>query len=347
MSDEFTDGQIERAWEPAEEVVMPRVIAEYPGLQPEDIGVLIALLLREPGKPASVLALSAEFQALGWRMGASRLRGVMDRLKKAGHVRQERSYDKELKRPVWGFQVYRNPANNRQYVDQALSASSQVAPIGGFPTDPVIEKTFETSKTNVCAGQADRLVSNGSAPIGGFPTDPKTDVSAGQADRAEFGGSGAHPPHPPEEEDSSSPYPLTGPVGSLPSQREEEAEEFSSGEIREAEGFLQQMKRWQAGGATARKNAPRLLRVMRQQGWPSLAEMDEEHRGLLEAGIFRNTGGAKSWNRCLPGWIDDLRLYSTAKAGGSAQGAGGRERCPDHPARYRTGCLDCALSVPA
>ncbi|MEV5526375.1 hypothetical protein [Streptomyces prunicolor] len=25
----------------------------------------------------------------------------------------------------------------------------------------------------------------------------------------------------------------------------------------------------------------------------------------------------------------------------------GRERCPDHPARYRRGCMDCALAVPA
>lgn len=27
--------------------------------------------------------------------------------------------------------------------------------------------------------------------------------------------------------------------------------------------------------------------------------------------------------------------------------ASGPERCPDHPARYRDGCLDCALAVPA
>ena len=27
--------------------------------------------------------------------------------------------------------------------------------------------------------------------------------------------------------------------------------------------------------------------------------------------------------------------------------AGGRERCPDHPARYRRGCVECALAVPA
>ncbi|MFE2945234.1 helix-turn-helix domain-containing protein [Streptomyces sp. NPDC059255] len=27
-------------------------------------------------------------------------------------------------------------------------------------------------------------------------------------------------------------------------------------------------------------------------------------------------------------------------------GGGGRERCPDHPARYRDGCMDCAMAVP-
>jgi hypothetical protein len=30
----------------------------------------------------------------------------------------------------------------------------------------------------------------------------------------------------------------------------------------------------------------------------------------------------------------------------SPAGAGGRERCPVHPARYRVGCMDCALAVP-
>lgn len=121
----------------------------------------------------------------------------------------------------------------------------------------------------------------------------------------------AAPPHPPEGEDSSSPYPLTAPGGALPSQREEEG--FPQEETAAAARFLQQMKRWQAGAATARKCAPRLLRAMRAQGWPALAELDEEHLGLLEAEILKNTGGAVSWSRCLPGWVDDLRLYERVK----------------------------------
>ncbi|MEU5668386.1 hypothetical protein [Streptomyces longwoodensis] len=52
---------------------------------------------------------------------------------------------------------------------------------------------------------------------------------------------------------------------------------------------------------------------MRAQGWPQLTEMDPAHRALLEAEIFKNTGGATSWVKCLPGWVDDLRLYTAVK----------------------------------
>lgn len=155
------------------------------------------------------------------------------------------------------------------------------------------------------------------------------------------------PPHPPEEVDTSSPYPLTGTKGGVPPQKEE-GPEFLPEEICQAEVFLQQMKRWQAGAATARKCAPRLLRVLRTQGWPALADLDDELRAQLEAEIFRNTGGARSWVKCLPGWIEDLRLYERVRSRqGSAPGADGRERCPDHPSRYRAGCMECAMNVPA
>ncbi|MFD9099051.1 hypothetical protein [Streptomyces collinus] len=33
-------------------------------------------------------------------------------------------------------------------------------------------------------------------------------------------------------------------------------------------------------------------------------------------------------------------------AGRSHDGLSGLERCPDHPARYRKGCMDCAMTVP-
>ncbi|NEA14261.1 hypothetical protein [Streptomyces halstedii] len=51
----------------------------------------------------------------------------------------------------------------------------------------------------------------------------------------------------------------------------------------------------------------------------------------------------------VQGWEDLVKhLSKNQPKAGPGQGAGGREeRCPDHPARYRRGCLDCALAVPA
>jgi hypothetical protein len=98
------------------------------------------------------------------------------------------------------------------------------------------------------------------------------------------------------------------------------------------------MQRWQAGRVTARRCAPRLLRAMRSQGWPRLAGMDDAHRHALEAEIFKNTGGATSWTKCLPGWVDDLRLYTvvrprTAPAPGSSA----------RPAMASVVAADCSL----
>ncbi|URN10957.1 hypothetical protein LUW77_00220 [Streptomyces radiopugnans] len=111
------------------------MLAHKPGLQPEDYEVLIRLLLRDPGLPSGILALSEEFQASGWKTGASRLRGVVQRLKKAYHVRHTQAgYGPATGRPRWEFAVYRNPANNPQYVGQGLDAASQVSPMVRKPT---------------------------------------------------------------------------------------------------------------------------------------------------------------------------------------------------------------------
>src|SRR5690349_8523954 len=104
--EDFLGAQVRRAWEPPEEVVVPAPLAYSPDLQPEDYGVLLRLLLRDPGLPSSVQALSKEFQASGWKMGDTRLRGVMKRLRKAGHVLRKRDgYDPTTGRPTWAFAV--------------------------------------------------------------------------------------------------------------------------------------------------------------------------------------------------------------------------------------------------
>ncbi|WP_406363797.1 hypothetical protein OID55_41880 (plasmid) [Streptomyces sp. NBC_00715] len=195
---EFAGSTIERAWEPPEEVVVPFPLAYHPILQPEDYGVLIRLLLRDPGKPSSTAALAAEFQASGWKMGDSRLRGVMARLKKAGNVRRGRDgYDPATGRPKWAFAVYRNPANNPDHVSHDTHAAPQVRPIRWNPTDRAQTPRSDALESNVSAGQSDPLKSNGS-DSGTLDSDAlESNVSAGQSDPLKSNGSKVFPPHSP------------------------------------------------------------------------------------------------------------------------------------------------------
>ncbi|GHJ18881.1 hypothetical protein [Streptomyces albus] len=309
---EFDNSVFERAWEPPEEVVLRRELVRTPGLQPEDVGVLSELLLRDPRLPSTMEAIRKDLQMrLGWKMGKDRYKAIAARLTRAGHMARIPAYDSATQRPTWVTRVYRNPANNEQYVDLGITASMQVGAEVRETRDPADGQPSESRETRVSAGQGRSAGNPRSGAEVRETRDPADDVFAGQGRKAGNPQLGAPPPHPPEGEDSSSPYPLTAPGGVLPSQREEEG--FTQEETAAAARFLQQMKRWQAGAATARKCAPRLLRAMRAQGWPALAALDEEHLGLLEAEILKNTGGAVSWSRCLPGWVDDLRLYERVK----------------------------------
>ncbi|MCC9311965.1 hypothetical protein LN042_33725 [Kitasatospora sp. RB6PN24] len=195
---EFESSSIERAWERPEEVVVPYALAYSPHLQPEDYGVLIRLLLRDPEQPSGVLALAREFQASGWRMGASRLRGVLGRLQKAGHVSHERDgYDQETSRPKWRFRVYRNPANNSAYVSRGTVAASQVSPTVRNPTRRGAQVGSEGAISNICASQADGAVFNTSGFDGAVSDTSETNMCSGQADGAVSNTSAPSPPHPP------------------------------------------------------------------------------------------------------------------------------------------------------
>ncbi|MEV5177132.1 hypothetical protein AB0L10_40100 [Streptomyces flaveolus] len=306
---DFGASYLERGWEPPEEVVLRRELVRTPGLQPEDIGVLSELLLRDPRLPSTMEAIRQDLQAQGWKMGKDRYNAIQARLTKAGHLARVPVYDPATQRPTWATRVYRNPANNEQYVDLGIAASQQVSAEVRETRD---SQPSGSRKTRVSPGQS-RIAENPQSGAGSRKTrDPETRVSPGQSRNAENPRSVLPPPHPPEgEEDSSSPNPLTDPARSLPAQRDQQqAPEFSAEELREASEFLQRMQRWQAGASTARRCAPKLLRAMRAQGWPALGGMDTAHRALLEADIFKNTGGAASWTKCLPGWVEDLRLYA-------------------------------------
>lgn len=339
MTEEFSGAAFGRAHEAPEEVVIGRAVAETQGLQPEDLGVLVYLLLLSQGHLAAAKDLAEGMRGLGWKMSIDRFEVIAKRLMQTGHLNRESVFDAKTKRPQWRYLAYRNPANNPEYVNTGAGELSQVSgEIGENPVSQTLEAS-EPGENPVSQGQR----RNREIPDFGKSPSRQDDIPAGHGRNREIPGSLPHPPHPPEEEDSSSPYPLTRTSSAV----QQQDDQFTAEELAAAAAFLQQMKRWQAGAATARRCAPRLLRTLRKQGWPSLAELGEEQTALLETEILKNTGGAKSWTKCLPGWVEDLRLYDRVRARAAAQGADGRERCPDHPGRYRVGCIDCAMAVPS
>ncbi|WP_432021395.1 hypothetical protein [Streptomyces sp. 1222.5] len=342
---DFGGALFQRAQEAPDDVVVTRPVAETPGLQPEDLGVLVHLLLLPPDAQGAAKDLAAGMRARGWKMSIDRFEVIAKRLTKAGHLLRESVYDPTTKRPQWRYSAYRNPANNPEYVGGGTNALSQVS--GGIGKKPVSEPTgaSETGENPVSPGQSRNRVFPSLEADSGKTRFPLEGVSAGQSRNRGIPGFTSSPPHPPEGEDSSSPNPLPDPARSLPSQREDEAGDVTQDETAAAERFLQEMKRWQAGAATARRCAPRLLRAMRAQGWPALSGLDDEHLVLLEAEIFKNTGGAVSWTKCLPGWVDDLRLYDRVKPRPRAEKLAAMCRKPGHGggAFPANDCPQCAV----
>ena len=290
---DFRAATVERAWEPPEEVVIKAELAYDDALQPEDYGVLIRLLLRDPELPASVAVLSKEWQEAGWKMGDSRLRGVMRRLKKAGHVdHRQVGYDATSGRPKWAFAVYRNPANNPQHMQSSVG-SAQVRPTRGISTDEVAQTLDSALIFNGCAGQADTLKSNASETHLLESHVSESNGCAGQADTLKSNGWVGHPPHPPEEVTTSSPYPLTGGPSSLPSQREEEAGSSPTDEqLAAAAAWLGRLPfPWTLGRQDAKELAPLLLEAAVEQGW----QLDDD----LVAELTKNPAGIHNHARIL------------------------------------------------
>ncbi|WP_307168325.1 hypothetical protein [Streptomyces sp. B3I7] len=263
------------------------------------------------------------------------------RLVEAGYVRRtQRPHPTKpgRKGPVV-YEVYDNPAWNPDWAPASENHAEVKPQVGTLPGTPeaVSREADKTAGRN-----ASRNAGSGNDGSG-VPGSVKRRIPAGQSASLVRGSGIASPPHPPEEEDSSSPTP-PGPKRSLSSQREE-AGDFTTEETGAAERFLQEMKRWQAGAATARKCAPRLLRAMRAQGWPALTELDDEHLVLLEAEVLKNTGGAVSWTKCLPGWVDDLRLYDRVKPQPRREASADVCRKPGHGggAFPADDCPECAV----
>ncbi|MCX5055103.1 GIY-YIG nuclease family protein [Streptomyces sp. NBC_00474] len=70
------------------------------GLQPEDYGVLVRLAMRG-GPKTDLRSFASELRSSGWKMGADRLKTIVQRLEGAGYVRYQAQYNRATRRPEW------------------------------------------------------------------------------------------------------------------------------------------------------------------------------------------------------------------------------------------------------
>ncbi|MFF4756337.1 hypothetical protein [Streptomyces sp. NPDC001270] len=263
------------------------------------------------------------------------------RLREAGFL--HRSQDNGGTFGKVSYTFYEFPASNPHWTPPPLPESlvNDPLPLSGeavrnLPTGNHVSagQTASPDKARADKARADRRTG-------------KRRISAGQTASPDRRSAKPSPPHPPEEVNTSSPSSPTEPSRSLPSQMEEEGESFAPKDLHAAESFLQKLTPpHHMGAVSARKYAPLLLQSMGQQGWPSIFEVD---RGVLAQELTRDPEGFKRPSSLVPTRIRDLARYEVIAAAGrqlSSPGSG-RERCPVHPARYRKGCLDCAMAVPA
>ncbi|MCX4571613.1 hypothetical protein OOK48_35425 [Streptomyces viridodiastaticus] len=223
------------------------------------------------------------------------------------------------------------------------------------PDAPAVVEFSQVGATSGIAGSGDAGSSAGNRTKTGSVQVGATSGNAGSGDAGSSessqvtptSGNAGSPPHPPEEVETSSPYPLTHTTRGVPSQKEEGEVEFDTDDVRAAENFLQRMQKpWNAGRSTARKCAPRLLAVMRDQGWPAIGELSDTDRRLLEAEITKNPGGVTSYAHVLPKRIADLPLYDiAAKPGpGSSPRKPLEGMCLRHEGFREDDCAPCKLA---
>lgn len=75
---------IRRAQEAPEEVVLRAEHIRQPGLQPEDLGILVDLQLRPANVPLDSAELLGEYRAGGWNLSPAELHAALERLTGAG-----------------------------------------------------------------------------------------------------------------------------------------------------------------------------------------------------------------------------------------------------------------------
>ncbi|MFE7412912.1 hypothetical protein [Streptomyces laurentii] len=330
--DAFGRSRIERGWEPPEEVVFRTDQLDPSALQPQDIGILYHLLVRDPELPCSVLVLAEELKAYGWKgLSDKPLRESLRRLIGAGHVERLKANDPETGQMVWLFRVYRNPANN-----------PQVKAIRSDLPDGPNKRSAHPVDSTVSAGQTHPVDLTGWAAIRSDLPDGSHDVSAGQTHPVENAGWVVSPPTPPLGGGNTTPYPHTRPAVPAGTGTREEGEDqahvpdkHTPARLAAAADFLRGLTGDVALNSKQRTTlAPLVLEAIDGDGWCLGPEL------LRALSVARDSAPVKNPASVVRSRIENLRPYRASDAGTSAA-APAPDACPLHPHRPAAACRPC------
>ncbi|MFD3820154.1 hypothetical protein ACFWRZ_34270 [Streptomyces rubiginosohelvolus] len=318
------DGALFGRGDEPDQVSVARCVAETTGLQPEDIGVLVHLLLRPMNTPATGKAIAKGMRELGWKMSVDRFEVIAKRLTKAGHLMRKSVYNPDTKRPQWHYWVFHDPAKNPDHAAHTSSPhleSSQVRAENGFFPVPGDQGASEVGENPVSPGQGRIRAFPGFGAEPGKTRFPSEGVSAGQGRNREKPGFAAAPPTPPyrEEEESSSlkSSSITGvPAGAQAT--------TDAAAVTAAVEYLAELPgKWACGRKSAGELGPLLAEAVAAQGW----ELGSDLVQLLT----RRVTGRRSALSALRDRIEDLPRYHRARKSLEAERA--------HAARTETPLL--------
>lgn len=288
------------------------------GWQPLTICVLQAIWFMPQGAEFGVEDLVDWFRGLGWKsangkpLGADAVRRELALIREAGYIRAERLRGERGRAAGIRYEISKRPKPGSAAAirfggdETETSRSHHVPPMTTHGESPHLA---DQAKPQV----APRASNHQTWSMADVVKDVKPQV-------APCASNGAHPPHPPEEVETSSPYPLT--TTAPPAGREEGGSSASNDEqIQAAYDFLQDLPNpWRAGRATARKLAPKLAEAAAEQGWSLDAELVKK---LTEA-----PEGIKSYPSVLARRVEDLPRRGPNRMPGQR-----RERFSDVPER--------------
>jgi hypothetical protein len=295
------DAAYVRAVEPEPSVTITDATFFGHGWQPVTIGVLQAIWFLPQGMNFTVEDLATWFGNLGWKstngrpLGVEGVRRELAHIRKAGYIQAVRLRGDGGRVEGIRYEVSRRvraelgqvgpwiPIQNTQ--TEKPSSDHMPLPTGdGGQPEKVAERNRRSHHVPSATGHG------GQPEMVGKPFPQVAPCAVGEP----------HPPHPPEEVNTSSPYPLN------PSKPGEEAEAFTPEEILAAQHFLQMLPApWAVGRKTAQRLAPKLLEAARAQGW----QLDDD----LRAELTKNPGGIHSHSRVLATRIDDLPLCAATR----------------------------------